>query len=97
MSPFGGGRYRIGLKICSTNVTGQPGGEKFGYPVSKQVVSEVLSEIGLEGAELETARVGGGETETLYSEQGPAGRAEPFTSSPQAGGAVPGLEMEASR
>lgn len=31
---------------------GQPGGEKFGYPVSKQVVSEVLSEIWLEGAEL---------------------------------------------
>lgn len=60
MSPFGGGRYRIGLKICSTNVRGQPGGEKFGYPVSKQVVSEVLSEIWLEGAELESAYVGGG-------------------------------------
>lgn len=70
MSPFGGGRYRIGLKICSTNVRGQPGGEKFGYPVSKQVVSEVLSETGLEGAELETTRVGGEETEKIYSEQG---------------------------
>lgn len=70
MSPLGGGRYRIGLKICSTNVRGQPGGEKFGYPVSKQVVSEVLSETGLEGVELETTRVGGGETEKIYSEQG---------------------------
>lgn len=97
MSPFGGGRYRIGLKICSTNVRGQPGGEKFGYPVSKQVVSEVLSEIWLEGAELESAYVGGGETENIHSEQGPAGRAEPFMSSPQAGRTVPGLETEASR
>lgn len=27
---FGGGRQRIGLKICSTNIRGQPVGETFG-------------------------------------------------------------------